>query len=73
VPLLFAASTQVFPQWEDRLVSRRAYDPDDWAGVFSNADPEGHWEAVAQFDREEAVRCTINYLIANLHLDFLPF
>jgi hypothetical protein len=30
--------------------------------------PEGHWEAVAQFDREEADRHTISYLIGNLHL-----
>jgi len=40
---------------------------------FQTLNPEGHWEAVAHFDREEAVRRTINYLIANLHLDFLPF
>ncbi len=35
---------------------------------FQTLNPEGHWEAVAQFDREEAARRTINYLIANLHL-----
>jgi hypothetical protein len=35
---------------------------------FQTLNPEGHWEAVAQFDREEASRRTINYLIANLHL-----
>jgi hypothetical protein len=35
---------------------------------FQTLNPEGHWEAVAQFDREEAARRTINYLISNLHL-----
>jgi transposase len=35
---------------------------------FQTLNPEGHWEAVAQFDREEAARRTINYLTANLHL-----
>jgi hypothetical protein len=35
---------------------------------FQTLNPAGHWEAVAQFDREEAARRTINYLTANLHL-----
>jgi hypothetical protein len=35
---------------------------------FQTLNPEGHWEAVAQFDREEASRRTIDYLIKNLHL-----
>jgi hypothetical protein len=35
---------------------------------FQTLNPEGHWEAVAQFDREEAARRTISYLIGNLHL-----
>jgi hypothetical protein len=35
---------------------------------FQTLNPEGHWEAVAQFDREEAARRTISYLISNLHL-----
>jgi hypothetical protein len=36
---------------------------------FQTLNPEGHWEAVAQFDKEEAERRTIAYLIANLHLN----
>jgi hypothetical protein len=36
---------------------------------FQTLNPEGHWEAVAQFTREEAERRTIAYLIANLHLN----
>jgi hypothetical protein len=35
---------------------------------FQTLNPEGHWEAVAQFDREEAERRTIDYLISNLHV-----
>ncbi|MBI1203772.1 MAG: hypothetical protein GC182_14820 [Rhodopseudomonas sp.] len=35
---------------------------------FQTLNPEGHWEAVAQFDREESERRTIDYLIKNLHL-----
>lgn len=35
---------------------------------FQTLNPEGHWEAVEQFDREEAARRTINYLVSNLHL-----
>jgi hypothetical protein len=35
---------------------------------FATLNPEGHWEAVAQFDKEEAERRTIAYLVANLHL-----
>src|SRR5450631_4444694 len=36
---------------------------------FQTLNPEGHWEALAQFDREEAERRTISYLINNLHLN----
>lgn len=35
---------------------------------FATLNPDGHWEAVAQFDREEAERKTIIYLNRNLHL-----
>lgn len=35
---------------------------------FKTLNPEGHWEAMAQFDREEAERRTIDYLLNNLHL-----
>jgi hypothetical protein len=35
---------------------------------FATLNPEGHWEAVEQFSREEADRRTISYLVNNLHL-----
>jgi hypothetical protein len=35
---------------------------------FQTLNPEGHWEAVENFDREEAERHTISYLINNLHV-----
>jgi hypothetical protein len=36
---------------------------------FQTLNPEGHWEAVEVFNREEAERRTIAYLVANLHLN----
>ena len=36
---------------------------------FQTLNPEGHWEAVEQFEREEAERRTIAYLVKNLHLN----
>lgn len=35
---------------------------------FKTLNPDGHWEAMAQFDREEAARRTIAYLSNNLHI-----
>ena len=35
---------------------------------FQTLNPEGHWAAVEQFDREEAEKRTISYLLQNLHL-----
>ncbi|SFM50698.1 hypothetical protein SAMN05216573_102176 [Bradyrhizobium sp. Rc3b] len=36
---------------------------------FATLNPEGHWEAMEQFTREEAERRTIAYLLTNLHLN----
>jgi hypothetical protein len=36
---------------------------------FKTLNPDGHWEAVEQFDKEEAERRTIAYLVKNLHLN----
>jgi hypothetical protein len=36
---------------------------------FATLNPEGHWEAVEQFGREEAERRTVSYLTNNLHLN----
>ncbi|MCP1830712.1 hypothetical protein J2R76_007412 [Bradyrhizobium sp. USDA 4532] len=36
---------------------------------FQTLNPEGHWEAVEVFNREEAERRTIAYLVTNLHLN----
>lgn len=36
---------------------------------FATLNPEGHWDAVEQFDKEEAERRTISYLTSNLHLN----
>jgi hypothetical protein len=36
---------------------------------FQTLNPEGHWDAVETFNREEAERRTIAYLVANLHLN----
>lgn len=36
---------------------------------FQTLNPEGHWEAVEVFEREEAERRTISYLVKNLHLN----
>jgi uncharacterized protein (DUF885 family) len=35
---------------------------------FQTLNPDGHWEAVEVFNREEAARRTIDYLISNLHI-----
>lgn len=35
---------------------------------FATLNPEGHWEAVEQFEAEEAERKTIAYLVNNTHL-----
>jgi hypothetical protein len=35
---------------------------------FQTLNPDGHWEAVETFDREEGARRTIDYLVGNLHL-----
>jgi hypothetical protein len=35
---------------------------------FKTLNPEGHWDAVETFDREEAEKRTISYLLKNLHL-----
>lgn len=36
---------------------------------FQTLNPEGHWEAVEVFNREEAERRTIAYLVKNLHIN----
>lgn len=67
MPVLFAARAEVLPQGKDRLVYRRARHPDP--ECFQTLNPEGHWEAVEVFNREEAERRTIAYLVKNLHLN----